>query len=361
MERIRELDGVRGVAAVVILLYHLRPGGALPMGWVAVDVFFVLSGYLITSIILKHMGSDGFLRAFYVRRGLRIWPPYLLAIGVLVVMDATLGNRLPLAYLPSFLTFTQGLPWLSRPDTPFPMYFGHSWTLAIEEQFYLLWPALLVIFGRRSVWPLAGLFMTISVGTRILGTSPYLLVSRCDGFAAGAVVASLLSERDRLGWSVSTVRRGFGLSTAVMFSYVFAKIAGPKLGWGEPIGSTLLGLNLLFASVIGLIVLGSGARSLAILRSRPMVALGQISYGLYLYHALVFFFVFIMAERLGFGPSLGRDVLALALTWGVAMVSWRYLESPLLSLKDRYPYQARSRPAGPRAEFLPPKEIPAGV
>ncbi len=361
MERIRELDGVRGLAAVVILLYHLRPGGAVPMGWAAVDLFFVLSGYLITSIILKHLDSPGFLRAFYIRRGLRIWPPYLLAIAALVLVDASLGDRLPLNYLPSLLTFTQGLPWLAGPHTASPAYFGHCWTLAIEEQFYLLWPALLLIFGRRGVWPLAGGFIALSLAMRGMGASPFVLVARCDGFACGALVASLLRDQARLGLSTRTLRTGLGLSALAMFVYTSAKLYGPRYGWIEPPGSALLGLNVLFASLVGLLVLGGGAAWTAWLRSRPLVYLGQISYGLYLYHALVFFLVFTAAQGLGFGPSMGRDAVALGLTWVVATISWRHLELPLLSLKDRYPYNAGARPTGPRSEFLPTAEVPAGA
>lgn len=357
MDRIRELDGVRGLAAVVILIYHLRPGGTIPLGWAAVDIFFVLSGYLITTIILKHMGSHGFLRAFYIRRGLRIWPPYLLAIAALVLLDGSIGDRLPLAYLPSFLTFTQGMPWLSPVETPFPSFFGHSWTLAIEEQFYLVWPALLVIFRRRSVLPLAVAFLGLSLGARALGAHPYLLVSRCDGFAAGAILASMLADpsfvlrhRNRLRW-------GFGASAAIFLAVAAERLAGPSFGFPEIPGSTLLMLNLLFACLIGLMVLGSGSAALALLRTRPIVYLGQISYGLYLYHALVYFVVFVTAQKLGFGASLGRDAVAFGLTFLSAAVSWRCLERPLLSLKDRFPYEAKITTSSARGRRSPLQEL----
>lgn len=361
MERIRELDGVRGLAAVLILLYHLRPGGAVFMGWAAVDVFFVLSGYLITSIILKHLGSRGFLLAFYVRRGLRIWPPYALAIAALVMLDAVLGDRIPLNYLPSFLTFTQGLPWLGGSSSEFPAYFGHTWTLAIEEQFYLLWPALLVIFGRRSTWPLAAMFLTMSVAMRSLGVSPFVLVSRCDGFAVGAVVASILSQGPLPAHHERRWRSAFTISALLSFGFAFVNIAGQRIGLAKVPGSTLLALNSLFASVIGLFVLHRGAWCLGWLRSRPLVYLGQISYGLYLYHALVYFVVFVIARRWGFAPSIGRDVVAMGLTLGVAALSWRFLERPLLTLKDQFPYQSQPRATAPRPEFRASPEIPAGV
>jgi peptidoglycan/LPS O-acetylase OafA/YrhL len=355
MGRIRELDSLRGLAAIVILIYHLRPGGLVPMGWAAVDLFFVLSGYLITSIILAHVGTAGFFAAFAVRRGLRIWPPYYLTLAALVLVDRTIGERLSPGYLPAFLSFTQGLPWPGEGPSGHPGYFGHTWTLAMEEQFYLAWPLLLALLGRRAAAPLAVGMLVLAVAARACGITPFVLAGRCDGFAAGALLAVVLADRGRVERNARAFRRGFGVVFVVTLAYVAAREAGPHLGLPAPPGSTLSGLNLMFAGAVGLVVCLAGLPVMGVLRWRPLVAAGQVSYGLYLYHALVYYLVFRAGDRLGLGVPTIRDGLALAATAGVAALSWRYLERPLLAFKDRFPYRAESvnPPAQPRIEGLP--------
>ncbi len=338
MDRVKELDGLRGVAAVVILGFHLRPGGAFPMGWAAVDVFFVLSGYLITSIILRHDATWSFLKAFCLRRGLRIWPPYYLALTALVLIDYTLGDRLPLAYLPSFLTFTQGLPWLAGPGVQAPSYFGHTWTLAMEEQFYLVWPALVFLLGRRWVGPLSALVVMLAVYGRASGFPPHLLALRCDGFATGSLLASLLANPAQVARFAGVFRGAFASVGLGLLAYVLLAEMGPSVGLFHVGGSPRFVLNLLFACLVGLIVLSKDAGWLRPLRSRLLVHLGQISYGLYLYHSLTFFLVFVLAKCLGYSHSLGLDAMAFVATWVVALASWRLMERPLLRLKERFPY-----------------------
>src|SRR4051812_9144594 len=109
MPRVPELDALRAFAAGIVLLFHLRPEGFV-FGWTGVDLFFVLSGYLITTIILQHQAAPGFLRNFYVRRGLRIWPLYYLTLFGLVALNPFLPRPQPMAGLPYYLTYTQNVP-----------------------------------------------------------------------------------------------------------------------------------------------------------------------------------------------------------------------------------------------------------
>src|SRR5262249_12621797 len=117
-------------------------------------LFFVLSGYLITNIILKYEESPHFIMSFYARRGLRIWPIYFLLLFVLVAVNCFLPHPYSLAGLPYYLTYTQNAPlYWGKPMPPFNPAFDHPWTLALEEQYYLLWPALVLCVGkRRLVW-----------------------------------------------------------------------------------------------------------------------------------------------------------------------------------------------------------------
>ena len=148
MRRVSEFDALRGFAALAVLLFHCqnRQGTWTHFGFTGVHLFLVLSGYLITNIVINHVDSPGFFRAFYARRILRIWPIYYLTLGFLVVLQHYLPNPPSLRGLPYYLTFTQHTwhwPVLTKilptPSTPVRA-FDHSWTLALEEQFYLLWP-----------------------------------------------------------------------------------------------------------------------------------------------------------------------------------------------------------------------------
>ena len=147
--RVLELDGLRGLACLTILAYHIRPA-AVPYGWTSVDLFFVLSGYLITAILVRHRGSPGLLKSFYARRGLRIWPIYYLTIVVLVILGPWLPRPTSWNGLGYYLTYTQNIPryWSGRVPA-FSPYLNHFWTLANEEQFYIVWPILVITLGRR--------------------------------------------------------------------------------------------------------------------------------------------------------------------------------------------------------------------
>ncbi len=135
------LDALRALAAGVVLVFHLSPY-RFPFGWTGVDLFFVLSGYLITSIIITNGHSPGFYRNFYMRRGLRIWPIYYLTLFILVLTNGWLREPQPMAGLIYAITHTQNIPSFWRGSTPpFHRAFDHSWALALEEQFYLVWPA----------------------------------------------------------------------------------------------------------------------------------------------------------------------------------------------------------------------------
>ncbi len=196
MRRVPELDALRGLAASVVLLFHLRPLSFF-YGWAGVDLFFVLSGYLITSIILRHCDQPGFLIRFYARRSLRIWPIYYLALLVLVAINPMLPQPQPTTALPYYLTYTQNL-WLywTNATVPFLPEFDHTWTLALEEQFYVIWPALVLWAGRRRVVRLCLITVAIAYYSRtgFLGWGPYserILIARCDGFALGGLLAAL--------------------------------------------------------------------------------------------------------------------------------------------------------------------------
>jgi peptidoglycan/LPS O-acetylase OafA/YrhL len=339
---VAELDGMRAVAALAVVAYHLYPG-ACAWGRTGVDLFFVLSGYLITGILLRHRPGGGMLGAFHARRALRIWPIYYLALLACVALNGRLEGPPPLAPagLAYHLSFTQNVPlyWSAAPP-PFAPALLHTWTLALEEQFYLIWPALVALAGRRrgAVALLALAAAALAVAARARGFAPTLLLTRCDGFALGGLLAALLAAGGRRG---RPPRRARGPCAAVAAVAGAGGVAweGHLLPAWDPLKS--LAANLFFAAAVGLVVGDAGRPWLAPLRDRRLGYLGRISYGIYLYHLIVIVFATDFARRAGLPPRGPLPDLALvAATLALAAASWELLERPLLRLKDHFPYQA---------------------
>ena len=369
MQRVKELDSIRGLASVAIVVYHLWLINISLLG-AAVDLFFVLSGYLITSILLTHPPNERFLLAFYVRRGLRIWPIYYLSLFFVVAINPWVPEPGSLDGLPYFLTFTQNLPFYwSSAAPPFITSFRHTWSLAIEEQFYLVWPALLWLVGRQKL-PLASLaLLGLAVSTRTFGINPWILVTHCDGLAMGALLAAWLQTPAQSAAATNRVRLSLlaiGLGSAMYWigGAALMKLGAPHLYPGilSAIQSTrVLSLNAVFFALVGLTVLYAGHPSLKILRDRRMVYLGQISYGLYLYHHIIFVVWDDFRSKHGLGNSLGHDLGKIAVSLAISALSYRYVERPILTLKDMFPY----RPPAPRVaeaaiELTPIRGVEAG-
>jgi peptidoglycan/LPS O-acetylase OafA/YrhL len=357
VRRIPELDALRGIAALAIVVFHLNRE-VFFFGWVGVNLFFVLSGYLITSIILRHGGGAAFFRSFFARRALRIWPIYYLVVLAVVAMNLCLRHPFSMETLPLYLMYTQNVEkyWgvTLLPAHPAIL---HTWTLAIEEQFYILWP-LLLLLTRRRLLPLLGLaVVTLSTGARTAGLDLSVLVSQADGFALGGLLAALLPTTGR-----PTAGRA-GLS--VLFGVACCAGAAYELyGWlafgGAPFlrppvpdwpATSVLFINLFFFGVVGLVLLHAGRRGLGVLRVRPLCYLGLISYGIYLYHPLVLYAFGALAASRGFVPPWWVDALLGAFCVAVAAVSWVVVERPILALKDRFRYPAAApRVAEPAEE-----------
>lgn len=371
MRRITELDAVRGLAAVVIVVYHLWFPHSGFLG-TAVNLFFVMSGYLITTIILKQGDQPGFLGSFFIRRSLRIWPIYYLSLVVFLAINSTLSTPYPTSGLLWFLTYTQNVPhfWGSL-SPPFAHGFHHTWSLAIEEQFYLFWPVALVVLGRRALIPLATGLIVLSVGTRMAGFSRWISMTNCDGLALGAVLA----------WMMAAVGPGRELSLDAIKKILFvtgagsfaAVVAGQLLSrFSVPNGSVfvnphvvgslrMFATNLMFFSLTGLLAVFSGHRRLAWLRDARLVELGQMSYGIYLYHYILFDLIQDYATAHGFTDRFVLDALKLSASFGLAAASWRWLERPLLSLKGHFSYRRPAREATPgRVETPRLDTLPSG-
>lgn len=369
------LDGLRGVAVMLVIAYHsltgLRSaslGKLFQVGWAGVDLFFVLSGFLITRILVQTRGHGGYFRTFYARRALRIWPLYFLVLafsfGVMGRVFPALAfdaERYPLAL---YALYLQNL-WLTD-FGPAPI--NVTWSLAIEEQFYLVWP-LLVFFLRNGqlrslLWACVLLSPVARLAALWEGGTPFqvytMTLFRLDGLALGGLLALGVVDghatADRLArWgrrlAVPSLVAAFGVSIAFFSHGRAVHMATALEGAGGPHVRALLvaGVYTLwavgFASLLAWVLSGRAGGLQAVLRWSPLRFVGQVSYGLYLFHALVIpagaaytrplFYRFIPS-------SLAATALGLlfeyAMLLALTVVSWRCFERPLLRLKDHFTY-----------------------
>jgi len=335
-----ELDTLRFSAFLLVFLHHALPhasidyftsdygifkqaapllAGISRAGAVGVDLFFALSAYLITELLLRERRSRGVIdiRAFYIRRILRIWPLYYFALLILVpTMSMLPGEHMPRAYLLSFAMF--GGNWACAAWSYPPSSFALLWSVSIEEQFYLTWPWLIrrgelhlrtIAYGMLAVATMTRLVLVIR-GVHHPGIWCNTL-ARLDPIAGGALLACFLN-----GSLPEHTRRSRGLWISLgAVLLIGAGAAGGNEGW-----PVLITYPLTAAASVAIIFGVLGARL-----SLPSTTayLGKISYGLYVFHAAAIRIV----------PS---PILALPLTMAIAALSYRYLESPFLRFKDRF-------------------------
>ncbi len=339
--RVVELDALRALAALGVLATHLRPG--FGFGHTGVELFFVLSGYLITSIIVTNCRRPGFLRVFYARRCLRIWPIYYLALAVLVAFNLLRQHPEPMggmAYYFTYLQYTWEYWHGAKPPTALPLY--HTWTLAAEEQFYLVWPVLVLVVGPRYLRPLAAVLAVVPLLVRHYWGAVDTLLGHCDGLALGALLSTLIPAVPAKATRVQRlVLPAVGLMALAGY-FVNAWYIGQGFGAVQAarsdVGISLISLS--YFGLIGLVVVRARSRSLCWLRLPGLCYLGRISYGLYLYHLLIFEWIDAKFRfQMGYADTWRLDALKVGVTVAVAALSWHLIEQPILRLKDRFRYQ----------------------
>ena len=369
------LDGLRGLAILLVLLLHFTTDMTLPpdsiasgvrsafqVGWIGVDLFFVLSGFLITGILVDNKSSEGYFRVFYARRALRILPVYFLAVFAAfhvlprVLHDFDTGGVRTEAAFWLFVTNFVELPYqLARTV-------GHFWSLAIEEQFYLMWPLVVFLTSRRHARRIALLTVVLSPILRYLalragvsGSSVYHFTPfRLDGLATGAFIA--LSVRDPAARAV--LDRLSKLSGSIALA-VAALLYGP-FPLPEPLSTQLdfsVGFSALcigFGALLTRVVLSEPRSRLArVLSFRGLVTLGTYSYAMYLVHVPLLRVVSKIAvppqwpgsERFPTLWVLGYTAMLGVLTLVAAMASWHLCEKHFLALKRYFAYDAPDRRA----------------
>ena len=368
-KRIVELDGLRGIAIASVLWQHMvRPylpennpltrwlESVTALSWTGVDLFFVLSGFFIGGILMDHRSSPRLWRVFYIRRGLRIVPVYYLVLLVLGLMlhwhIYGAHNSTPLwayaLFVPNFAYAYTG-SW-----DYFPL--GVFWTLAIEEQFYLLAPlAVRAISPRRLPWIVGSLaLLAWAMRAALLLNHPQGLLAahvlmplRMDTLAAGVLVACMVrSEAARSFFHRVCARWNAGLAgicAIALIALTRLTLVSPENGSAELCLYGYAAIAAVFALLLAVVTIERPPVLVRILSSGPLVQLGRYSYFIYVAHSIVeLTFIRWFGGGVGFtldsATSFGVMLLALAATWGAAALSWRYVEGPLIALGHRRQY-----------------------
>lgn len=348
------LDGLRGIAILAVILYHnFDFTSYFRFGWVGVDLFFVLSGFLITDILLKTKEDKNFLRNFYVRRVLRIFPLYYMILLLYFIFIPFL-NQLNVQY--NYYYNNQSMLWLhlqnwlyifnQKPDNS--MLLNHFWSLSVEEQFYLLWPfAILAVKTNQRLIRFVLAVLSACVLLRFLSWSyfgngytnfHFQSMTRIDGLCIGSLIA-IWRSGDIKTYKAKIFRLSFILLSVHAFLFLLSKtfLKGipnfPFLGYTSI--AVIFGITVVYA------IENKNSWIKIFLENRILKGLGKISYGLYVYHwpimALLKLYLLNKIISLGWTPYYSHVFISLAATTiaiVVSKLSYEYFEKRILALKD---------------------------
>ena len=351
-----QLDALRAFAVLGVVLHHFRMEffGA-DLGWLAaagVRLFFVISGFLITGILVRSRdraeatggGRGGALRRFYARRFLRIFPLYYFVVAVGIVFAVEPARRIAVWLLTyTFNLFMAHNGW-------FEANFAHFWSLAVEEQFYVVWPWLLFLVPRKGLFPMAlavtaaapawKLVYVLSGYTTATGLATFISTFAClDALGIGALLAMLRHRKSPAAAWEPRLRRIVIAAAAVVTALGAADV------WSDfTIVLSATAQAVLFAWIVDAASRTTGGAAGAVLACRPLQYVGRISYGVYVYHpfvpAMLVWFGFALPPAHRFEPPLlqswGWFAVATIVSLGLASVSWHAFEKPINDLKRHF-------------------------
>jgi peptidoglycan/LPS O-acetylase OafA/YrhL len=332
------LDGLRAVAVLLVLVFHVAQPHRFA-GFIGVDVFFTLSGFLITTILVREIDRTRAIAfgRFYIRRFLRLYPALIVMLIVWtpaftwIVPSATPAIAAKDALVAATYTSNIYMTWRGTWLGPFT----HTWSLALEEQYYLIWPVVLLLVLRRTRREtLAVICFAAALVAAILtvhdfryGAATYPLQSTSLGLLCGSALALAAGMRP-----VRAMRGAAGASTGV--ALLVLELVAFSLTTAVPSGVYVVVSVVASSFLVASNGIGSGDHWVGrLLTLRWLRDLGRISYGVYLWH----YPVTLAAERgLASWTPIERFPLVAVISIGVAAVSFRYVESPFLRLKDRF-------------------------
>jgi peptidoglycan/LPS O-acetylase OafA/YrhL len=347
-KHIASLDGLRAFAILAVIFHHAgeyfllrepNPSEILTYvvenGGRGVELFFALSGFLITGILLDTRERNDYFGRFYWRRALRIWPLYYgFLFAVLLFHSKTFRG---LGFAPFALYYRNFL----GPDPISDFTLGHFWSLCVEEQFYLIWPIVICFCAKRFQLPLVIVLMATALLIRLhfvhSGLDSYILMRlpfcRMDSLLSGAAVAILVRRRSlRFVRNVSWFATISGLTAIALCSLPGASSQRFLL-----IGST--GSSLLFGGIVGLCVTGLRRLTSKVLGSSFLGAISTRSYAMYVFHLVPLWGTVLLLAHWNRMPQkrvsgYGLIAAIMLVTYALSWLSWRFFEQPILRLKD---------------------------
>lgn len=374
-DHVPALDGIRGLALLLVILFHARLGvprstfddltlRLFGVGWCGVDLFFVLSGFLITGILLDARGSAGYLRNFYARRILRIFPLYFafLAVAFLLLPDRFEVSQYSWDYLAYYLLYLTNILHAVEPRAlSFPL--AVTWSLSVEEQFYIVWPFVVLFAGPRRLMQiclvLIPLALAIRIGMQLNGVSRGIIYSmtfcKLDALAVGGLIAAIVRlHRTQVLQRTFTWVGRVSLTGIVILFVVTKGYLSQYDPYVQSIGFTCL--SLFFGSVLfHAYQCKPDSITYRFWCSMPLRVMGKYSYAMYLCHVPVQLWV---ADHLWSrtqmdwipGPTVlpGQIIfwaLVFAISLLIAVVSWHILEKHFLKLKKYFVYREMDKSA----------------
>jgi peptidoglycan/LPS O-acetylase OafA/YrhL len=346
-----QLDGLRAVAVAFVMAFHFVPwvDRYAPLGTIGVRLFFVLSGFLITGILLSWRGRPlGLaLQTFYARRALRIFPLFYFVLAAAAALN--IGPvRDTFAW---HATYLSNLYFYLRGDWHGSV--SHLWSLAVEEQFYMVWPLLILCAPERWLRPMVTAMIVMAPVSRLLFPNPMdsVLPTSClDSLGIGALLAlnapalNPAAPHKRVPYESGKkwVPNGMSLWAATLLVSATLGLRYAGLGGHYQVVGLDFGVSLLSAWLVGGAAVGFRGLAGRLLSSRPMIAVGRISYGLYVYHG---FTPYLLGRYVPGFTAMDwplRFALLTSATGLIAVISWRFFERPLLQLKSRVGQITRS-------------------
>lgn len=375
-----EIDGLRGCLSIIVVVGHLASvlgvwtfASMQRWYWMPMDIFFVMSGFLLGRIVVLNIARPSFLRAYFTRRVLRIWPAYYtVTLTVSLFYLAFSADGAPWSWLSfvkqlAFLQFTEHLVLAPRGDYLFPLV--HTWSVAVEEHFYILLPLLVAglaaIRNRIGIIGALLVIAALSVYLRLFkGMDAWVFATRLHSFAVGLLAGYLtIWAEDGQVWSRLLRSRvllaALGV-VALLWAFAAPLLPYENLGALSPTNLRWVSQSLAAAALGGFLLMAiyqtnlDGGRGIRLLRNPVLVHLGEISYSTYLWHGPIFVALRAAGLQVQYA-EFGRSVIAIAIVLVVANLSYYFIERPFLRLKKRNSYHepkavaANGVPAQPAA------------
>ncbi|HNU15549.1 MAG TPA: acyltransferase [Chitinophagaceae bacterium] len=348
------LDGLRGLAILLVVIYHNFGfiNNYFFFGWLGVDLFFVLSGFLITDILLKSLGTKNYLKNFYLRRVLRIFPLYYCCLILFLLIIPGINSQFDVRYYTQnqlwLWTYLQNWLYIFKDPGSYNV-LNHLWSLAVEEQFYLLWPLVILIVRRprRLLFLISSLLIGVLClrlwiwNNQVADLAYFNLYTftRIDGICIGCIVALLqrINSQFLKNYTPFIVLFFAALNFGFFFVNRQYRFTFPYLA--------LVGYTT-FAMIFGLLVNEAVTKETRLINSIFNISLlkffGKISYGFYIFHWPVYvllrplLYSFISDYLTGGLLSLTVSVIATIAAIIISWISYQYFERYFLKLKDRF-------------------------